>query len=141
MSFTMPPRLALQGRGSGGMVLSSDSLRRRCAMPLPAPLDAIARGAASPAEARAALAESLKDTSPETARQVYTALRAWTWKALDGQRRDDELREWFDLLKRAESHLSDHYPAIAQRLQVLHELVYESISVAEVHAPTQGMRP
>ena len=94
-------------------------------------LDDIALGDASPAEARAALSEALKQPTPKTLQRIYTALRAWTWKALDGHRRDSDLREWFDILKRTGAYLAEGHQAYAQRLQVLHELVYESISVAE----------
>jgi hypothetical protein len=95
-------------------------------------LDDIARGDARPAEARVALAGILAKLTPETAQQVYTALRAWVWKALNGRRRDQELREWFDLLKRIGAYLAREHKTQSERLRVLHELIYESISVSEV---------
>jgi hypothetical protein len=96
-----------------------------------ATLEDVALGDATPAEARIALSEALAERSPATMQKVYTALRVWTWKALNGRRRDDELREWFDILKRTRAYLADEDAALGERLQVLHDLIYESISVSE----------
>jgi len=94
-------------------------------------LDAIEQGVATAAEARKAIASILKHAQEPDAANVYTALRAWVWKALDGRRRDPELREWYGLLEGVEGRLTPNFPDYANRIQALYELVSESIAVAE----------
>jgi predicted transcriptional regulator len=103
-------------------------------------LNDIALGHANSAQARAALGAALRDASPESVQAVYTALRAWVWKALNERRRDEELREWFDVLRRTGSFLKERYNAHAERIQALHELIYESISVSEVLPPQEALK-
>lgn len=100
----------------------------------------IALGAASLDAARRAIDEALRDASAQTARSIYGALRAWVWKALDGRRRDDELREWFDLLRRVSGALSERHSGVAERVAALHDLIYESISTSEVLTPVEVLR-
>ena len=96
-----------------------------------ATLDDIALGDVGPAQARVALSKAFGDKDPKAAGRAYAVLRAWVWKALDGRRRDAELREWFDVLKRAAAFLRTRDVALAERVAVLHELIHESIVVAE----------
>jgi DNA-binding MarR family transcriptional regulator len=95
-------------------------------------LSSITRGEATPSEARAAISLILEKASAQTASQIYVALRSWVWKALDGRRRDKELREWFDILKRASAFLELENKNYAERLHVLHELLFESISASDI---------
>ena len=94
-------------------------------------LDDVALGEVSAARARVAIADALKDASPSSVGRVYASLRAWVWKALNARRRDQELREWFDILKRTSSFLEREFAPFAARLSVLHELIYESVTVSE----------
>ena len=96
-----------------------------------ATLDDIALGDIDPAKARAVLSKIFAGDDSRAAQRTYTALRAWVWKALDGRRRDPELREWFDVLKRAAAFLKGRDAAMAERIVALHELVHESIAVSE----------
>ena len=96
-----------------------------------ATLDDVELGEATAGEARTAIASVLRDGSPRAAERIYVALRAWVWKALNGRRRDAELRLWIDVMKRAEAYLEDAHPATAGRIAVLHELVRESVAVAD----------
>lgn len=96
-----------------------------------ATLDDIALGDVAPALARAALSKALREGDPRTMQKAYAAVRAWVWKALDGRRRDPELREWFDVLKRLAAFLRTKDAALAERVVALHELVQESIAVSE----------
>lgn len=100
----------------------------------------IALGTARAADARELIHSVLQDVTENSARQLYTALRAWVWKALDGRRRDDELREWFDLLKRASAALKSRHAVEAARIGVLHDLIYESISASEIMAPADVLQ-
>ncbi len=100
-------------------------------MPTDATLDDIALGDVTSAQARAALAEALRDGDDGTMQRAYAAMRAWVWKALDARRRDPELREWFDVLKRVAALLRTRDAALAERFATLHELVHESIAVSE----------
>src|SRR4051794_13774527 len=101
-------------------------------MSLTVSLDRIALGDVTPAEARIILSEALAPGSPHTVQALYTALRAWVWKALNERKRDGELTEWFDIIKRTAAHVVDDHPTLSERLQVLLDLIYESISISEV---------
>jgi DNA-binding MarR family transcriptional regulator len=94
-------------------------------------LGTIEQGVASAAHARTTLAAMLRDADESVANAVYTALRAWVWKTLDGRRRDSELREWYALLESVEVRLGTRFPQHAHRIQVLSQLIDESIAVAE----------
>ena len=98
-------------------------------------LNEIALGQATPSQARAAIRSALEAGTAASWERVYTVLRAWVWKALDGRRRDAELGEWFDILRRTRAFLADKDPAQAERLHVLHDLIHESITASEVLSP------
>lgn len=74
------------------------------------------------------------------AARICDVLRAWTWKALDRRRRDAGLREWVDLLNRVEAFLSDRFASLAARIEVLAELLHESLAVAELSSPEALLR-
>ncbi len=73
-------------------------------------------------------------------REFYSVLRTWVWKALDGRRRDTELRDWFDVLRRTRAQLEADYGLQAERLRVLHDLVRDSIDAADVLSPEEIMK-
>jgi DNA-binding MarR family transcriptional regulator len=90
-------------------------------------------------EARNAVAAALEEGSDLSARRVLTAFRSWVWKALDDRRRDEELRGWFDLYRKVNAALSRDFPIIAAQIQILYELIYESISVSEMRSTDEVM--
>lgn len=92
-------------------------------------LELIAGGGIDAAEARGILNALPREIQLDGARRLFVALRAWTWKALDQKRRDPELREWHDVIKRAQVRTKG-FDRIAAQLQVLLDLVHESIVVA-----------
>jgi hypothetical protein len=94
-------------------------------------LTEIALGDARPSEALVALGRALAGQSPDSAQDVYTALRAWVWKALDARRRDPELKDWYDIIRRTQTFLADTQAVHAERLKVLAELLFESITISE----------
>ncbi|CAA7624387.1 winged helix-turn-helix domain-containing protein [Magnetospirillum sp. UT-4] len=102
--------------------------------------DKIALGDAKPAEARAILRAALEQGSTEAIQRAYTALRSWVWKTLDGRRRDDELHDWFDILKATQARLEHTGRVEAERLRVLQELIDESIAVAQVRSAEAVIR-
>ena len=103
--------------------------------PQVAGLNSIARAEASAAQARETLLAVLGQPSEELLQDVYLALRAFAWKALDQRRRDPELREWDDLLCAAATLMAQQgQPALAERLTALHELLSESVAVSETLA-------
>lgn len=59
-------------------------------------------------------------------------LRSWAWKTLDRRRRDAGLREWVDLLNRVEAFLSERFAELAAKIELLVELLHESLAVAEL---------
>lgn len=104
-------------------------------------LESVEQGTATAAEARQAIAAILRDATKAGVATVYTALRAWVWKALDSRRRDDaELREWYSLLEGVEGRLSGEFGEHANRIQVLYELISESIAVAETVSTEQVLK-
>ncbi len=94
--------------------------------------DEIAMGELTPEAAQRIIGPILKEGDKEQLQLAYTALRAWTWKAMNERRRDEELRVWHQLLRGYSTYLLKRDPCFAARLQVLYELVYESISISEV---------
>lgn len=95
-------------------------------------LEAVAMGEASPQETRALLAAAFVQPTSQVVGQVYGALRAWAWKALNDRRRDPELREWLDVLQLAGAFLEGEHPGYAHRLAAISELVHESVRVSEI---------
>jgi DNA-binding transcriptional ArsR family regulator len=95
-------------------------------------LNDIASADASPAQAREALLAIFGQPTPDLLRDVYLALRAWVWKALDQRRRGSELRAWNDILGTTSSLMAQHgQSSLGERIAALHELVSESIAVGE----------
>lgn len=97
-------------------------------------LDKIATGEISISAATELLRQNLDQLSEKKAKKVYTVLRAWVWKALNERRRDNELRQWHSLISHASACMEDEFVHHAVRIQVLHELVYESISAKQVYS-------
>lgn len=95
-------------------------------------LEDVALGDLGHAEVREIISRSLADLDDRSVQKVYTALRAWVWKALNERRRDQELRDWYHMLRSYSAGLAKSHPAHSERLRVLYELIYESISVSEL---------
>ncbi len=89
----------------------------------------LAEGLLTADEARALVAGLPRDLDGPEAAMLYGALRAWTWKALDQRRRDGELREWADLIRRARVRVKGERARYHQ-LETLAELLAESVAVA-----------
>jgi predicted transcriptional regulator len=98
-------------------------------------LAAIRDGNLTAAEAWKLVSPFVETDDKALAMRLSNALRAWAWKALDRRRRDAGLREWIDLLNRVEGFLADRFEAIAARIEVLVELLHESIAVATAANP------
>jgi DNA-binding MarR family transcriptional regulator len=95
-------------------------------------LNDIASADASPAQAREALLAIFGQPTPDLLRDVYLALRAWGWKALDQRRRDSDLRAWNDVLGAASALMAQNgQSSLGERIAALHELLSESIAVGE----------
>lgn len=94
-------------------------------------LENVALGVVTAKEARRLIQQVLQDLSHASVKSVYVAVRSWVWKALDSRRRDAELREWHRLIKATAGILRADYLEDALRLETLHELIAESISVSE----------
>lgn len=97
-------------------------------------LDKIASGEITVSAAAELLKRNLQELSEKKAQKIYTVLRAWVWKTLNERRRDDELRKWHSLISLTSARLEIDYTDHAARIQVLHELVYESISARQVYS-------
>lgn len=98
------------------------------------PLFALSSAEIAPKAASALLRRFLIE-EPRAGERVYRAFRAWCWKALTERRFDEELRLWFDLLRKTAAALgAKRQKEAAQKLLALSDLVYESIQFAE-HEP------
>ncbi|MGL9623128.1 helix-turn-helix domain-containing protein [Bradyrhizobium sp. U531] len=97
-----------------------------------AALERIELGDASASEARLAVSALLKEGSEASYGRLYSALGAWLWKALDGRRRDDELRQWFDIFRRSSAALLTKNAAYAERLRAFYDLLEMSIATSKV---------
>lgn len=84
----------------------------------------------SAADARTIVGRLPRTLDEPTAHRLFSALRAWTWKALDQKRRDPELREWHDVITRAQVRTRS-LAIVAGQFQVLLDLIHESVAVAE----------
>jgi predicted transcriptional regulator len=102
-------------------------------------LEKIEIGEATPEEARMAIAELLEEGSPRSLRRLYAALGGWTWKTLDRRRRDDELREWFDIIRRTSAALTEKDPGASERLRAFYDLIHTSISTSKVISVEEAM--
>lgn len=100
----------------------------------------IRQGELSAADAWKLLSPLAETEDRHVAAQIFEALRSWVWKTLDRRRRDDGLREWIDVLNRTEAFLADRFEVIAARIEVLVELLHESIAVASLASPEDLLR-
>ncbi|WP_316227109.1 hypothetical protein [Bradyrhizobium sp. SZCCHNS3052] len=64
--------------------------------------------------------------------RLYATLGAWLWKALDGRRRDQELREWYDILRRCSATVAEKNPAYGERFKAFYDLLDMSIATSAV---------
>lgn len=92
-------------------------------------LECISSGDLTAEEARKAIAGLPKRLDSREAARLYHALRAWTWKALDQRRRDEDLREWADIMRRVTLRTGSKEGRDKQ-LETLADLVAESVAVA-----------
>lgn len=93
-----------------------------------ADLEAIALGEASLAEASARLAPLLPKLDERVAANIYSALRAWTWKTLEAGRRDEELSGWADLIGMVAAAMEDKARPLAAKLEAFLELLHASMA-------------
>ena len=94
----------------------------------------------SASEAWEMLGPIVEKADSKVAAQVCDALRQWAWKALDRRRRDAELREWIDVLNRVEAFFVDRFEAVAAKIELLSELIHESVAVTELAEPQELLR-
>jgi predicted transcriptional regulator len=99
-------------------------------------LDDIALGDITASDARPIIFEALNSVDRSSAQRIYAALRDWLWKALNRRRRDPELKEWYDLMRRAASRLSRDFSSMSERIVSLYELLYESVATFETLSVT-----
>ena len=93
----------------------------------------------TPGAATRLVRDVLGSQSPEAGERVYRALRAWTWKALTTRRYDAEVRAWRELVRASAAAVrSTREEAVAVKLSVLSDLLYESIAFAE-HEPVSSI--
>uniref|UniRef100_UPI003F498C40 hypothetical protein n=1 Tax=Ensifer adhaerens TaxID=106592 RepID=UPI003F498C40 len=94
-------------------------------------LDDIARGDVDAAGAHSFIVQYLSPPNEDLVEDLYTALRSWLWTTLNERRRDDDLKAWFEIIRGVASYVEKDFQLQAERLKVLYELLYESISVEE----------
>jgi predicted transcriptional regulator len=97
----------------------------------PLSLDDIALGDIAIGDAQKVVFEALTKLDRTSAQRIYAALRDWLWKTVNARRRDEELSEWYDLMRRAAARLSTEHKDLSERITALYELLYESVAVSE----------
>lgn len=100
----------------------------------------IRQGDISAADGWKLLLPILDGADQAVAGRLVDALRAWAWKAIDRRRRDPGLREWIDLLNRVESFFSSKFEQLAAKIELLSEMIHESISVADLMEPEDVLK-
>ncbi|MFK4492205.1 hypothetical protein [Bradyrhizobium sp. USDA 336] len=102
-------------------------------------LEKIETGEATAREARRLISELLKEGSEKTLERLYATLGAWIWNALESRRRDPELREWFDILRRTSATLGPRNAAYAERFRAFYDLLQMSINTSKLARPSEVM--
>lgn len=100
-------------------------------------LNRIRTGEATPKEARAVIRDLVAAADPAGFPALYAALRGWTWKAMQTRRFDEELSDWFQVLKGASTATARLDVQISHHLQVLSHLVDDSLRYAATHHAEQ----
>ncbi|MGY3396440.1 hypothetical protein CO683_40590 [Bradyrhizobium ottawaense] len=102
-------------------------------------LEKIETGEATANEARRVVSEFLKEGSEQSLERLYATLGAWVWNALESRRRDPELREWFDILRRMSATLGPRNAAYAERFRAFYDLLQMSINTSKLARPSEVM--
>ncbi|SFP78748.1 Winged helix DNA-binding domain-containing protein [Bradyrhizobium sp. Ghvi] len=102
-------------------------------------LEKIETGEATATEARRLISELLKEGSERSLERLYATLGAWIWNALESRRRDPELREWFDILRRTSATLGPRNAAYAERFRAFYDLLQMSINTSKLARPSEVM--
>ncbi|TCP80802.1 hypothetical protein C8J31_11442 [Rhizobium sp. PP-CC-2G-626] len=96
------------------------------------PLDNIALGTLTPREAQERIASFRGRLDKIAAERIYTVLKAWVWRAIYERRRDDELREWFGVIRATSKFLAmEKFDEASVMLKAISEMLEESIAVAD----------
>lgn len=95
-------------------------------------LEDVGQAELTAAEALVPFKTALATLTSQTANDIYVALRSWLWKAINGRRRDDDLREWYSLMQRVAARVEQDHASIASKIEVLQDLLYETIGVSEM---------
>lgn len=98
-----------------------------------AALHRIRTGEATSQEARLTIRDLIAKDGAGASAALYTALRGWTWKALQSRRFDDELSEWFRVMRATAAVLAKTDDVTSRYIQALAHLVEESIRYGESH--------
>ncbi|PYE96608.1 hypothetical protein C8J35_1066 [Rhizobium sp. PP-F2F-G38] len=101
-------------------------------------LDSIALGTLTPKEAQEQIASFRGRLDDSVVERIYTVLKAWAWRAIHDRRRDDELRDWFGVMRVTSKFLAlEKYDEASVMLKAISEMVEESIAVADDTANDQ----
>lgn len=98
-------------------------------------LSRIALNHATSFEARVILQSALEDDSAERMEEICQALRSWTWKVLVERRDDPGMVDWHEILRRVAGRIQERHPLRAAALDMLSQLVHESIASADISTP------
>lgn len=100
-------------------------------------LEKVETGEATASEARHVISELLKEGSEKSLERLYATLGAWIWNTLESRRRDQELREWFDILRRISATLGARNTAYAERFRAFYDLLHMSINTSKLARPSK----
>lgn len=95
-------------------------------------LNEVSSGTVSAEEAGRTIRSLLGHADEVIVEHIYTVLRTWAWLAITERRRDDELRDWYTLVRSIAAELSRRkFEREAHFLQVIYELVDNSVAASE----------
>lgn len=100
-------------------------------------LNRIQAGDATPSEARKAIRALLAQPTAERSALLYAALRGWTWKALMTRRLDEDLSEWFSVLRSTSAQLRRLDAEHSHYVSSLSHLIDDTLRYAASSARTK----
>ncbi|MGY4353497.1 hypothetical protein ACVWXM_010014 [Bradyrhizobium sp. GM7.3] len=100
-------------------------------------LEKVEAGEATASEARHVISELLKEGSEKSLERLYATLGAWVWNTLESRRRDQELREWFDILRLISATLGARNTPYAERFRAFYDLLHMSINSSKLARPSK----
>ena len=103
-------------------------------------LEAVELGEASLEQAERTLADCLANGHEVSDHEIYSALKLWTWRAVEAKRRDDQLPAWGQLIATVAAHFERRGSPLAAKVETLAEIIHPSIMLATADTLFDALR-